>query len=185
MANWLYDEHAPPSYPYIRATAAYSAVVQWYAQSGQLPTADGMKKKGQGEDNRCWKGCNAIEDPHHVFVLCKAFRKLREDAREELVKKTIRKIEASGLAEAQFTSLMQTAKSLFSDCSITWLLHHSFYYLGHIPKLDELVDTNIFANRLKCERFLHNIAGDWHMSAVRLTSWIWGQMQRDMAKKND
>jgi len=48
MAKWLYDPHPPPTYPYIRATAAYSAAVQWYARSGQLPTAVGMKEKGQG-----------------------------------------------------------------------------------------------------------------------------------------
>ena len=68
MATWLYDPRPPPSYPYVRATAAYSAVVQWYARSGQLLTADGMKNKGQGEDNRCRMGCSAIKDPHHVFV---------------------------------------------------------------------------------------------------------------------
>jgi hypothetical protein len=31
MATWLYDPRPPPAYPYTRATAAYLAVVQWYA----------------------------------------------------------------------------------------------------------------------------------------------------------
>jgi hypothetical protein len=31
MATWLYEPQSPPAYPYIRATAAYSAVIQWYA----------------------------------------------------------------------------------------------------------------------------------------------------------
>ena len=52
-------------------------------------------------------GCNAIEDPHHVFVLCKAFEKLRDNASEELVKKTIQRIEATGLEEALQTSSKQ------------------------------------------------------------------------------
>jgi len=134
MAKWLYDPRPPPTYPYIRATAAYSATVQWYARSGQLPTAAGMKEKDQGENTRCRMGCDAIEDTHHVFVACKTFDKLRGDACREIVEKTRRKIEAIGLEEAQFTGLLKTAKSLFSDCSVTWPLHYSFYYLGHIRK---------------------------------------------------
>jgi hypothetical protein len=51
MALWLYDPHPLPAYPYVKATSAYSAAVQWYARSGQLPTADGMRTKGQGDDN--------------------------------------------------------------------------------------------------------------------------------------
>jgi hypothetical protein len=185
MATWLYDPRSLPSYPYVRATAAYSVIVQWYARLGQLPTAAGMKDKGQGDDIRCRMGCNAIEDPHHVFVLCKAFKKLREDARKEMVKKTKRKIKALGLAEAQFTSLLQTAKSLFSDCPNTWPLHYSFYYLGHVPKLDDHVDRKLFANRIKRDRFLHNISGDWHMTSIRLASRIWGKVQRELAKRRD
>jgi hypothetical protein len=104
-----------------------------------------------------------------------------------MVDKTKRKIQAIRLEEAQFTSLLQTAKFLFSDCHITWPLHHSFYYLGHIPKLDALIDSGIFANRLKRERFIHNINiyGDWHMSLIRLASHIWGKVQKEMARRRD
>jgi hypothetical protein len=130
-------------------------------------------------------GCNATEDPHHIFVVCKAFNKLREDACREMLDKTKRKIQAIGLEEAQFTSLLRTAKFLFSDCPITWPLHYSFYYLGHIPKLDDLIDSGIFANRLKRERFIHNVYGDWHMSSIRLASRIWGMVQKEMARRRD
>jgi hypothetical protein len=185
MAKWLYNPRPPPTYPYIKATAAYSAAVQWYARSGQLPTAAGMKEKGQGRDTRCRMGCDAIEDTHHVFVACKSFDKLRADACREMVDKTRRKIEAIGLEAAQFISLLKTAESLFSDCPVTWPLHYSFYYVGHIPKLDAHVNPNIFENRLKRERFIHNISGDWHMSAIRLASRIWGKIQKEMAKRRD
>ena len=137
MALWLYDPCPPPTYPYVKATSVYSAAVQWYAQLVQLPTPNGMKNKGQGDDTQCRMGCNAT---HHVFVVCKAFNKLREDACQDMVDKTKQKIQAIGLEEAQFTNLLQTAKFLFSECHITWPLHHSFYYLGHIPKLDALID---------------------------------------------
>ena len=147
--------------------------------------AAGMKEKGQGENTRCQMGCDAIEDTHHVFVTCKSFDKLRVDACREMMDQTRRKIKAIGLEEAQFTSLLKTAKSLFSDCSVTWPLHFSFYYLGHILKLAAHIDPNIFENRLKCERFIHNISGDWHMSAIRLASRIWGKIQKEMAKRRD
>ncbi|KAJ7478101.1 hypothetical protein FB451DRAFT_1338721 [Mycena latifolia] len=40
MALHLYDTTCPPEYSYTMAYSAYSAVVQLYARSGQLPTAD-------------------------------------------------------------------------------------------------------------------------------------------------
>ena len=130
-------------------------------------------------------GCDAIEDTHHVFVTCKTFDKLRGDACREIVEKMRWKIKAIGLEEAQFAGRLKTAKSLFSDCSVTWPLHYSFYYLGHIPKLDAHVNPNIFESRLKHERFIHNISGDWHMSAIKLASRIWGKVQKELAKRKD
>src|SRR6202050_3377765 len=67
MTTWLYDPRPPPMYPYTRATAAYSAVVQWHARSGQLPTAAAMRERNQGDETRCQMGCSAIEAPHHVL----------------------------------------------------------------------------------------------------------------------
>ena len=183
MAKWIYDPHPLPTYPYVKAMVAYSAVVQWYARSGQLPTAVGMKERGQGENIRCRLGCNAIEDTHHIFVLCKSFEKLGADVCWEVVEKTKWKIDTAGLEEAQFMSLLTIAKSLFFDCSKPWPLHHSFYYLGHIPKLNAHIESDIFGSRLKHERFIHNIYGDWHMSSIRLASRIWGKLQKEMAKR--
>jgi hypothetical protein len=108
-----------------------------------------MKDKGQMYDTQCHMGCSVIENPHHVFIICKAFNMLREDACQEMLNKTRWKIEAMGLDEAQFTSLLQTAKFLFSDCPMTWPLHHSFYYLGHILKLNIHVNTSIFKSKLQ------------------------------------
>ena len=147
--------------------------------------AVGMKEKGQGKDTQCRMGHNAIEDTHHVFVACKIFDKLREDACGELMGKTRQKMKAIGLEEAQFMSLLKTAKFLFFDCSTTWPLHYSFYYLRHISKLDTHANPNIFESRLKWARFIHNISGDWHMSAIRLASCIWGKVQKEMAKRRD
>ena len=70
------------------ATSAYTALVQLYARSGQLPMAEGMVQKGQGEDNSCRMGCKAIEDMHHIFVVCPEYAKLREEVKKEVAKRT-------------------------------------------------------------------------------------------------
>ena len=51
----------------MKASLAYSAMVQLYAQSGQLPTASGMKQKKKMEDSGCRYGCNVMEDMHHAL----------------------------------------------------------------------------------------------------------------------
>src|SRR5437588_8850706 len=35
---FFHDPHSPPPHPYIQASSAFSAVVQLYVHSGQLPT---------------------------------------------------------------------------------------------------------------------------------------------------
>ena len=57
MTTWIYDPRPHPPYPYTKASSAYSAMVQLYARSGQLPTASGMKQKGQTEQSGCRYGC--------------------------------------------------------------------------------------------------------------------------------
>jgi hypothetical protein len=61
-----------------------------------------------------WRQNNATEDPHHIFILCKAFSKLTEDACREMVDKTKQKIQETGLEEAQFTSSKCSSKNHLS-----------------------------------------------------------------------
>ncbi|KDQ49630.1 hypothetical protein JAAARDRAFT_63609 [Jaapia argillacea MUCL 33604] len=68
MATWLYDPRPPPNHPYTRAPSAYSATVQLYARSGQLPTALCLADRGRTLSASCRFGCQTYEDPHHVFV---------------------------------------------------------------------------------------------------------------------
>ncbi|KAJ7327652.1 hypothetical protein DFH08DRAFT_1026823 [Mycena albidolilacea] len=63
MALQLYDTKPPPEYSYTHTYSAYLAVVQLYACSSQLPTAD-------LETPLCWLGCKVIDDQHHIFVDC-------------------------------------------------------------------------------------------------------------------
>jgi hypothetical protein len=70
MALHLYDPSHPPEWSYTHAYSAYSAIVQLYARSGQLPTADTLQSRGKLDTPNCRMGCNAIEDMHHIFVDC-------------------------------------------------------------------------------------------------------------------
>ncbi|KAJ7856161.1 hypothetical protein B0H13DRAFT_1463299, partial [Mycena leptocephala] len=70
MALSHYDTKAPPEYPYTHAYSAYSAVVHLSARSGQLATADLLYSRGKSDDARCRMGCDAIEEQHHIFVIC-------------------------------------------------------------------------------------------------------------------
>ncbi|KAJ7702817.1 hypothetical protein B0H17DRAFT_1157412 [Mycena rosella] len=132
MALHLYDPKAPPEYSYTHAYSAYSAVVQLYACSGQLPTADILYSRGKLADTRCRMGCAAIEDAHHVFVECVCYDEWRAGASEELHRRDIEEVKHAGLLAA--------VKSFLSD-NDNWPLHYSTYYLGHIPRFDHVMPT--------------------------------------------
>ena len=103
-----------------------------------------MAQKGQSKDNRCRVGCRAVEEMHHIFIVCPEYVKLRESARDELVKKTYAHLKAMEIEETLMMGLLTKAKSFFINCEFTWLLHYFFYYLGHVPPLDSLVPLDAF-----------------------------------------
>ncbi|KAJ7841920.1 hypothetical protein B0H14DRAFT_2231219, partial [Mycena olivaceomarginata] len=73
-----------PTHAYL----AYSALIQLYARSGQLSTADLLYSRGLLPSPRCHMGCDAIEDAHHIFVNCARYEDWRAKAAEELEKRT-------------------------------------------------------------------------------------------------
>ncbi|KAJ7854789.1 hypothetical protein B0H13DRAFT_2358283 [Mycena leptocephala] len=80
MALHLYDLTPPPEWSYTHAYSAYSAVVQLYARSGQLPSADLLHSRGKIESPLCRMGCIAIEDAHHIFVECPRYSDWRSQS---------------------------------------------------------------------------------------------------------
>src|SRR5258708_17589717 len=56
----------PQSFPYERSTSSYSALVQLYARSGQLPTRRLLFLRGMAPSFRCRFGCYGAETPHHL-----------------------------------------------------------------------------------------------------------------------
>jgi len=161
--------------------SAYSALVQLYAWSGQLPTASGIKQKKNTEDSRCRYGCEAMESMYHVFVICGKFKALREEARGLIQKKVEKRCDEFNVEESHVVGLQEAAKFFFYDSDI-WPLQNSVYYLGHVPKLDPWVSREAFNSTTIRESFLHNIHGDFHMVGIHLTSHIWGLVQKEMAR---
>ncbi|KAF9006308.1 hypothetical protein BDZ89DRAFT_1095452 [Hymenopellis radicata] len=88
MATWLYDKRPPPSYPYTHAVSAYSAAVQLYARSGQLPNAEIMHTRNYLASSLCRFGCIATEDMHHTFVHCPRFSACRAEALKDIERVT-------------------------------------------------------------------------------------------------
>ncbi|KAJ6563702.1 hypothetical protein DFH09DRAFT_1035307 [Mycena vulgaris] len=187
MAIHLYDPKAPPEYSYTRAYSAYSAVVQLYARSGQLATADLLYSRDKLDDPNCRAGCNAIEDQHHIFVECTRYAKWREKATEEILSRMGNKLDEQGIEEADRVGLLATVKSLFSDDASVWPLQYSVYYLGHLPKFDHLLPKKVGDDdgKFTHTKLAHHLAYDWHTAAIRLTGRIWGDWQKEMVKKTD
>jgi hypothetical protein len=115
MATIFYDQTTPPSYPYLCATSAYSALVQLYARSGQLGVADRLHRRNKIISNYCRFGCGEVEDEHHIFVSCKRYKEWRSQSASYVYEKTKRKLDEAKLEDADSTLILEAAKSLFSD----------------------------------------------------------------------
>ncbi|KAJ7110532.1 hypothetical protein C8R44DRAFT_883670 [Mycena epipterygia] len=185
MAITLYDPKSPPDYPYTRAYSAYSAIVQLYPRSGQLPTADILHSRNKLESPRCRYGCDAIEDQHHLFVHCERYAVWRTKATTDVYSRTNNKLAEKGIEEADRVGLLLTAKSLFIDNESIWPLHYSTYYLGHIPTFDHLMPRTPASDKLAQICLAHHLAADWHTAYIRLAGRIWGDFQREMAKNTN
>jgi hypothetical protein len=185
MAISFYDKTTPPDYPYLRAVSAHSALVQLYARSGQLATADLLYSRGKLGSNRCRFGCEDVEDMHHLFVECARFTKWREEVKEDLLRRTKRKLDDLNIEEAGQDGLLMAVKSLFKNDSSIWPLHYSFYYVGHMPNLDKFLTKDLPISQLARRRLLHNLSADWHLFSIRLAGRIFGEVQREMARRNE
>ncbi|KAF9013587.1 hypothetical protein BDZ89DRAFT_885841, partial [Hymenopellis radicata] len=95
----------------------------------------------------CRYGCRTIDDEHHIFIECRRFHKLREEA---------------------------TVSLLFSRDGSVWPLGSSTYYLGYLPPLDALLSAVRFDTVITREKFLSGISKGWHYSGIRLASRIFG-----------
>ncbi|KAG1777104.1 hypothetical protein EV702DRAFT_953014, partial [Suillus placidus] len=73
----LYNCHSLPDFPYTRVSSSFSAVVQLYARSSQLDTAQVRHCRFHDMLPWCHFGCDAFKSTHHIFALCLAFMAIR------------------------------------------------------------------------------------------------------------
>jgi hypothetical protein len=120
MLTGVHDNLPPSEYPCTRALSAHSAVIQLYARSGQLPTAETLESRSRLECCLCRWGCNAVESMHHIFVGCAQFDEWRRNAGAEVSLRTERKLEEVEMREEDRQPILNSAKSLFIDDPAVW-----------------------------------------------------------------
>ena len=184
MSTWLYDLNPPPPWLYTKATSAYTALVQLYARSGQLPTADGMFQKNAILSRACRFGCPDNENPHHIFAVCGRFSELRSKELLSLSLSIKRRLDDAEVELPHQSSIMELAKFLFSDSDSLWPLHSTAFFLGQVPKVEPLLPPLSMPNPVNRSRLIHNIATDLHLSSVRLASRIFGDLQKEIFKRH-
>ena len=132
--------------------------------------------------NFCRFGCTATEDVYHIFTTCPSFDKFRKEALERVMEETEKTLTKEKIGDEVENEIKHRAKSLFNDCPRSWPLARSQYYLGHVPQLKMILKTAI-SDHIRCEKIAHSIHSIWHMSAIHLTSRIWGDLIRKIAPK--
>ena len=189
MATWLYHKPNPPTYLYHRATSAYTAAVQLYARSGQLATAEKVdERQPDGNGTRCRLGCTEVEDEHHIFVRCPVFEEWREQAGNSLRKILEERLSKVEVADTHKSSILKKAEFFYSDNSDLWPLKESQFYLGHVPKLSDVLPhtpNHEGTNEISRARTIHGIYCEWHNASLRLASRIFGELQRRVTRSWD
>jgi hypothetical protein len=176
LSPLFYDTHLPPLHPYTRASSSYSAVVQLYARSGQLPTNLSCAARFHDGSRLCRFGCSSLEDAHHLFVECHFFEHLRDEYSSLLVSDVDHMLSNTSLPNPLLSHILHMVTHLFKD-NVSWPLGSSRFYLGLIPPL---LPPNLLNESLSLEatRLVTRLAHSCHSHAIRLTARIWGTVVR-------
>jgi hypothetical protein len=178
----LHDLHPPPPHPYVRASSAYSAVIQLYGRSSQLPTNVSLASRFGDRSPSCRFGCHTAEDPHHLFVTCPAFRDLRAEYSHSLISDVSHTLGDHPLPNPLRSHLDGLVVRLFQD-DACWPLGSSLFFLGLLPPL---LPRNYSESSLTPDthRILSRVAQSCHTSAIRLAARIWGLAARHAASSS-
>jgi len=176
LSPFFYDCQPAPLHPYTHSSSSYSAVVQLYARSNQLPTNYSRAIRFHSGNILCRFGCQSLEDVHHLFVHCPLFDKLRDEYSQALVSDAEHILNNLTLPTTISSHLVRVITHLFRDDS-SWPLHSSRFYLGLLPPL--LPPTTSHKSLAPdSQRALTRLAQSCHTSAIRLTVRIWGMALR-------
>ncbi|KAF5370395.1 hypothetical protein D9758_006983 [Tetrapyrgos nigripes] len=177
MMRSLYDPHPPPSHPYLRASSAYSASIQLYLRSGQLPTRQITAPRLHEKSSLCRFGCCTVESPHHLFVQCTHFNRIRAHYTARALESLQTHAQSMGIPRHWHENLHRVANVLFYDHSL-WPLSSSRYYFGLLPEIQPHIPLVPSWSTLARERFITRLSNSWHYLAIQLAARIWGYVQR-------
>ncbi|KAK0443140.1 uncharacterized protein EV420DRAFT_1067896 [Desarmillaria tabescens] len=130
----FYDQHTPSEHLYLRASSAYSTLVQLYARLDQLDTAYTRFRRFGNVSPMCISGCDALETVHHVFISCPTYRSFRQQAAQTLITETSRILDSAEVPLLICRAFLHIVQRLFEDGSI-WPQSVSRFYLGLTPSL--------------------------------------------------
>ena len=127
-------------------------------------------------------GCREAEDEHHIFMECPVFNEWRLQTGKQLRKALEERLAKMEEDDAK-TEFLRKAESFYTDDPTVWPLKESRYYLGHVPKISNLLtQLQRGPNRWQGERTIHAIYCEWHNAGVRLASRIYGELQRRVTR---
>ncbi|KAF8995602.1 hypothetical protein BDZ89DRAFT_1029558 [Hymenopellis radicata] len=170
----LYDEHPPPAHSYVRASSAYSPMVQLYARSSQLDTQYTRFLRFGDVSPLCPFGCGVLDTTHHIFVECPQFHHMRLDASTSAAHQASVMLNNADAPLATVLQYSTLARALFRD-GPRWPVGRSRFYWGILPKLPRVSTITPTSAR---DRLVHRIANIWHTEAIRLAGRIWGDYKR-------
>ncbi|KAH6902105.1 hypothetical protein BKA70DRAFT_1113294 [Coprinopsis sp. MPI-PUGE-AT-0042] len=174
----LFDCHPPPTYPYLRASSAYSIRVQLYSRSRQLDSEALKAKRLDSITDTCRFGCSIAETTHHLMVSCPRFSKLRESACHELLRQTETILNTCRSRPDQHPLLVSTIASLCRD-GPHWPTHHSQYYMGLLPPLGRMLEPTGLCHLTNLQRhnLVSKLAASLHTGMIRCAGKIWSEVR--------
>jgi len=134
LCPFFYNSFTPPPHPYLCASSAFSAVVQLYTWSAQLPTNVPLASQFGDWSTFCRYGCPALEDPYHIFVSCPAFQGLHHEYSWLLISDISHHLCGATLPAPIRSHINHVITHLFQDDD-SWPLGSSHFYLGLLPPL--------------------------------------------------
>ncbi len=161
----------PQLFPYERSTSSYSALVQLYARSGQLPTRRLLFLRGMAPSSRCRFRCHCAETSHHLFVKCPRFTEYRQSTLRDIHRVSSGLVEC--ISSVQCEMVLNAISTLLVDDNshFTWPMGHNMWYYGHSPYISK-------GFPFLPAKTVRSLSQAWHSCFIHLVGRIWGQIQR-------
>ncbi|KIK69396.1 hypothetical protein GYMLUDRAFT_53808 [Collybiopsis luxurians FD-317 M1] len=192
LARPLHAPHPLPDHPYICSSFAYSALVQLYLRSFQLDTKELRFLRFGDCHPWCSFGCKALENEHHIFVICPTFASLRAQSMHDMMAEIDEILNnTSALSPTEKTAVSNVAHALLRDDDL-WPRYHSAFYIGNLPPLPPYVSRTVgigslshhepvqWSKMVDTEEVRSRIYMMWHTSCIQLPGRILGSYRRQI-----